>query len=104
MVPGWLQKALWAVYRPGQETSREITWGYLVVQTRCRLAIAEVEGKAAVAAQVRDELLGVMAKVTQVKHFVQIPLPDPIGALDAYIRSGAFRRSPTVGAPPIPAR
>lgn len=44
MVPSWLQRALWRVYREGQEVGRApVTDLYLVVQTRCRLAIAERE-------------------------------------------------------------
>lgn len=45
MVPTWLQKALWAVYVPGQEVSKKFTSKYLMVQIRCRIAIARGEGR-----------------------------------------------------------
>lgn len=46
MVPGWLQRALWKVYQPGQEGGRApVTLLYMAVQTRCRIAIAEHEGR-----------------------------------------------------------
>lgn len=45
LVPAWLQAALWKVYRPGQEVNKQFTYGYLIVQTRCRLAIAHEEGR-----------------------------------------------------------
>jgi hypothetical protein len=44
MVPKWLQRALWAAYEPGQETTKVVSGLYLVVQLRCRLAIATAEG------------------------------------------------------------
>ena len=47
MVPKWLQAALYRVYVPGQEIRKNPTRAYLMVQTRCRLAIAEKEGKPA---------------------------------------------------------
>jgi hypothetical protein len=40
MVDPWLQKALWGVYRPGQEVDKIATPLYCLVQTRCRIAIA----------------------------------------------------------------
>lgn len=49
MVPGWLQKALWRAYRPGQENDKRVTFVYLMVQTRCRLAIAQRENHPSVA-------------------------------------------------------
>lgn len=45
MVPRWLQACLWAAYRPGQEVDKRVTGLYHLVQTRCRLAIAEHEGR-----------------------------------------------------------
>lgn len=46
MVPVTLQRELWRVYKPGQERGEaEVTAAYLVVQTRCRIAIAEREGR-----------------------------------------------------------
>jgi hypothetical protein len=46
MVPVSLQRELWRVYQPGQEAGKApVTTAYLVVQTRCRIAIAEREGR-----------------------------------------------------------
>lgn len=46
MVPRRLQLELWKVYQPGQERGDAlVTVAYLVVQTRCRIAIAEQEGR-----------------------------------------------------------
>lgn len=46
MVPPPLQRELWRVYKPGQEAGKApVTTAYLVVQTRCRIAIAEREGR-----------------------------------------------------------
>lgn len=46
MVPRALQGELWSVYHDGQERgAAPVTAAYLVVQTRCRLAIAELEGR-----------------------------------------------------------
>jgi hypothetical protein len=44
MVPRWLQRALWAAYRPGQERDKRPSAAYLAVQTRCRLELARAEG------------------------------------------------------------
>lgn len=59
MVPRWLQAKLWAAYRPGQERTKEITPWYVLVQTRCRLAITEAEGSLH-ASRVRMELAGML--------------------------------------------
>jgi hypothetical protein len=60
MVPKWLQRALWLVYRPGQEAGQaRVTSIYLAVQTRCRLAIADGQadtGAEAIVATLRVEL------------------------------------------------
>jgi hypothetical protein len=46
MVPLALQRELWRVYKAGQERgTAPMTAAYLVVQTRCRIAIAEREGR-----------------------------------------------------------
>lgn len=58
MVPSWLQRALWKVYREGQEVTKQVTPAYLAVQTRCRLFIAQAEGKLDTAQGLRAELLG----------------------------------------------
>lgn len=64
MVPSWLQKALWKVYVPGQERRKDPTLAYLVVQTRCRLAIAEGEGKA----HLKPRLLKELRQFTAAAH------------------------------------
>ena len=56
LVPYWLQQALWRVYTSGQEVLKNPSPAYLVVQARCRLAIAEAEGLDADVARVRQEL------------------------------------------------
>jgi hypothetical protein len=43
MVPSWLKKLLWAVYVPGQEETKQVSRIYLLVQARCRVAIALAE-------------------------------------------------------------
>jgi hypothetical protein len=45
MVPKAWQSRLWREYRPGQEQTKTPTVGYMIVQTRCRLAIALAEGR-----------------------------------------------------------
>ena len=45
MVPYPLQSMLYAVYRSGQERDKRVTKVYLLVQTRCRIAIALREGR-----------------------------------------------------------
>ncbi len=45
MVPPHLQDMLWRVYRNGQENDKRVTKLYLLVQTRCRIAIAQREGR-----------------------------------------------------------
>lgn len=56
MVPRRLQRALWAVYLPGQEQGKaSVTRAYRLVQARCRLSIAEAEHKTeAVSAVLKD--------------------------------------------------
>lgn len=45
MVPVHLQAAVWKTYKPGQEVRKDPSPAYLLVQTRCRVAIAEAEGR-----------------------------------------------------------
>lgn len=40
MVPKTLQRELWAVYKDGQEITKQVSLEYLFVQTACRVAIA----------------------------------------------------------------
>lgn len=56
MVPRWLQKALWAVYREGQEVDKRPSAIYLVVQTRCRIEIARAESRFALLPRLCKEL------------------------------------------------
>lgn len=56
MVPQWLQRALHAVYVPGQESRKDPTWEYVAVQLRCRIAIAEAEHKPDAVQRLRGEL------------------------------------------------
>ena len=56
MVPKWLQKALWSVYREGQEVDKRPSGLYLVVQTRCRIAIAGAEYRHALIVDLCREL------------------------------------------------
>lgn len=56
MVPRSLQRALWAAYQPGQEHTKVVSALYLFVQARCRLAIAEREGRLVDAQRVRADL------------------------------------------------
>lgn len=44
MVPRWLQRAVWAAYRPGQEDDKRPSLRYLLVQCRARIAVAREEG------------------------------------------------------------
>lgn len=44
-VPRDLQRALWNVYREGQERDKVVTRAYLLVQILCRIAIASREGR-----------------------------------------------------------
>jgi hypothetical protein len=46
MVPADLQRQLWRAYQRGQEHgAAPVTARYLVAQTRCRIAIAALEGR-----------------------------------------------------------
>jgi len=43
MVPGLFQSLLWRAYVPGQETTKKVSNDYLLIQTVCRLLIAQKE-------------------------------------------------------------
>jgi hypothetical protein len=87
MVPAWLQTALWRVYRPGQENDKRFTYGYLIVQTRCRLAIAHVEGRDDFVRGLVVFLRDVCQKTTQLRPLVEDHDRDDdfVQALDAFI-------------------
>jgi len=70
MVPKPLQRALTRVYVPGQELTKQPTRAYMLVQMRCRLAIAMKEGSRDVARAICNELRAFLAPLT----FQQAPL------------------------------
>ena len=59
-VPPWLQAGIWRFYVPGQERTKVVSKGYLVVQARARIAVAEAEGADATGA-VRDLVAALIA-------------------------------------------
>lgn len=57
MVPPALQRELWRAYKPGQEAgAAPVTKDYMIVQTQCRIAIAEREGRVEVLDALQREL------------------------------------------------
>lgn len=44
-MPRWLQVLLWNVYRPGQEIDKQPSRLYMLVQSRCRVAMAQAESR-----------------------------------------------------------
>ena len=89
MVPAWLQRALWKAYRPGQEVSKEVTRGYLVVQTRCRIAIAHVEGRDDALPRLLTQLRGFAHRTTQLRQTVEdhVREDDLLTEIDTFILS-----------------
>lgn len=45
LLPKPLQRAIYVVYRPGQEDDKKPSRGYMIVQTTCRIAIAQAESR-----------------------------------------------------------
>jgi hypothetical protein len=78
MVPRWLQSALWSVYVAGQERDHsKVTVVYVAVQIRCRIAVAEKEGRNVAA--LRTQL------VTLLRQHMQLPAElDEAGVIEAF--------------------
>lgn len=80
MVPGQLQRALWAVYRPGQESDKVVTTAYLIVQTCCRLAIARAEGRLDAQADLERTLRHLATQVERWSGLGEVELIDAVEA------------------------
>lgn len=55
LVPLRLQRAIWAIYRKGQEIDKRPSAAYMAAQRRAVAVVARAEGKAAIADRLEDK-------------------------------------------------